>query len=34
MGASIGEARQRAYRAVRCISWPGMHYRDDIALRV
>ena len=34
MGTTIGEARERAYRAVRCISWPGMHYRDDIALRV
>ena len=34
LGATIGEARERAYRAVRCISWPGMHYRDDIALRV
>jgi phosphoribosylamine---glycine ligase len=34
MGATIGEARERAYRAVRCISWPGMHYRDDIAARV
>jgi phosphoribosylamine--glycine ligase len=33
-GATIGDARDRAYRAVRCISWPGMHYRDDIALRV
>ncbi|HUP75071.1 MAG TPA: phosphoribosylamine--glycine ligase [Acidimicrobiales bacterium] len=34
MGATIGEARERAYRAVRCISWPGMHYRADIAARV
>ena len=34
VGATIGEARERAYRAVRCISWPGMHYRDDIALHV
>lgn len=32
LGATIGDARARAYRAVRCISWPGMHYRDDIAL--
>ena len=31
LGATIGEARDRAYRAVRCISWPGMHHRDDIA---
>jgi phosphoribosylamine--glycine ligase len=34
MGATVGEARERAYRAVRGISWPGMHYRDDIAARV
>ena len=34
MGATIGEARERAYRAVRCISCPGMHYSDDIAARV
>ena len=34
LGATIGEARERAYRAVRVISWPGMHCRDDIALRV
>ena len=33
-GATIAEARERAYRAVRAISWPGMHCRDDIALRV
>jgi phosphoribosylamine--glycine ligase len=34
LGANIGDARDRAYRAVRCISWPGMHYREDIALDV
>jgi phosphoribosylamine--glycine ligase len=34
LGATIGEARERAYRAVRCISWPGMHHRDDIAAAV
>ena len=34
LGANIGDARERAYRAVRCISWPGTHYRDDIALDV
>ncbi|MEO5841805.1 MAG: phosphoribosylamine--glycine ligase [Acidimicrobiales bacterium] len=33
-GATIGAARERAYRAVRAISWPGMHYRDDIAARI
>jgi phosphoribosylamine---glycine ligase len=31
LGATIGDARERAYRAVRCISWPGMHHREDIA---
>ena len=28
---SIDEARARAYAAVDTISWPGMHYRTDIA---
>jgi phosphoribosylamine--glycine ligase len=28
---SIREARDRAYQALACISWPGMHYRHDIA---
>ena len=32
LGATLAVARDRAYRAVRAISWPGMHYRDDIAL--
>ncbi|MGA2035967.1 MAG: phosphoribosylamine--glycine ligase [Acidimicrobiales bacterium] len=31
LGSSIYEARERAYLAVRDISWPGMHHRTDIA---
>lgn len=31
-GATIAEARDRAYDAVDRISWPGMHHRTDIAL--
>ena len=31
LGPSIREARERAYRAICDISWPGMHYRTDIA---
>lgn len=30
-GRSISEARERAYRAAKDISWPGMQYRSDIA---
>ena len=30
-GASLGEARDRAYRAVAHIDFPGAHYRRDIA---
>jgi phosphoribosylamine--glycine ligase len=30
-GASVDVARDAAYRAVSQISWPGMHYRRDIA---
>lgn len=30
-GATIAEARNRAYEAVAAISWPGMQYRTDIA---
>jgi phosphoribosylamine--glycine ligase len=30
-GATIAEARQRAYSAVDRIRWPGMHHRSDIA---
>jgi phosphoribosylamine--glycine ligase len=31
--ASLGEARERAYRAVSRIRFQGMHYRRDIAAR-
>ncbi|HLF99276.1 MAG TPA: phosphoribosylamine--glycine ligase [Acidimicrobiia bacterium] len=31
LAPSIGEARQRAYDAIRRISWDGMHHRTDIA---
>jgi phosphoribosylamine--glycine ligase len=30
---TLREARDRAYEALGCISWPGMHYRTDIAGR-
>ena len=30
-GATIAAARQTAYDAVACLSWPGMHHRNDIA---
>jgi phosphoribosylamine--glycine ligase len=32
-GADVGAARDRAYRAAACITWPGLHYRRDIAAR-
>ncbi len=32
-GADVRDARDRAYAAVGDISWPGMHYRRDIAAR-
>jgi phosphoribosylamine---glycine ligase len=32
VGETIFEARGRAYAAVSCIRWPGMHHRSDIAL--
>lgn len=31
LGTTLAEARQRAYRAVACLSWPGMQCRADIA---
>jgi phosphoribosylamine--glycine ligase len=31
-GPSLADARARAYEAVDHISWPGMHFRRDIAL--
>jgi phosphoribosylamine--glycine ligase len=30
---SVADARARAYEAVSRISWPGMHYRRDIAAK-
>ena len=30
-GPDLATARSRAYEAVGCISWPGMHHRNDIA---
>ena len=30
-GATVAAARRHAYAAVGCVSWPGMHYRSDIA---
>jgi phosphoribosylamine---glycine ligase len=32
-GANLADARQRAYEAAAKISWPGVHYRRDIAGR-
>ncbi len=32
-GATVGEAQKRAYAAVSCIHFDGMHYRRDIANR-
>jgi phosphoribosylamine---glycine ligase len=31
IGSDIAQARDRAYRAAALISWPGLHYRRDIA---
>jgi phosphoribosylamine---glycine ligase len=33
LGESVAEARERAYRAVGRIKFPGVQYRHDIALR-
>ncbi len=32
VGATVDEARARAYEAVGRLHWPGMHHRHDIAL--
>ncbi|MDZ7734392.1 MAG: phosphoribosylamine--glycine ligase [Acidimicrobiia bacterium] len=32
-GASVGGARELAYRGLAGLSWPGMQYRTDIAAR-
>jgi phosphoribosylamine---glycine ligase len=29
--ATVVDARHHAYAAAGCVSWPGMHYRSDIA---
>jgi phosphoribosylamine--glycine ligase len=34
LGATLAEARQRAYKAVHLISWPGLQFRSDIAALV
>ena len=34
LGATINEARRRAYEAVEKIAWPGVQYRRDIAAAV
>jgi phosphoribosylamine--glycine ligase len=31
VGPDIAVARDRAYEAAALISWPGLHYRRDIA---
>ncbi len=31
LGEDLDQARRRAYRAAGEVSWPGMHYRGDIA---
>lgn len=33
VGTSVAEARERAYRAVERIQFPGVQYRRDVALR-
>ena len=30
-GPDLATARRRAYEGVACVSWPGMHHRNDIA---
>jgi phosphoribosylamine--glycine ligase len=31
LGPTIEEARARAYRGVGAVTWPGAHFRTDIA---
>ena len=31
LGATLVQARERAYRAASAVHWPGVHYRRDIA---
>ncbi|MCS7271492.1 MAG: phosphoribosylamine--glycine ligase, partial [Gemmataceae bacterium] len=33
LGDDLRHARERAYQAVRCIHFSGMHYRTDIGLK-
>lgn len=33
LGADLATARERAYKAIDCIDWPGGFYRRDIAWR-
>jgi len=33
-GRDVSEARDRVYRAISLISWPGEHHRTDIACKV
>ncbi|HMN02620.1 MAG TPA: phosphoribosylamine--glycine ligase [Geobacter anodireducens] len=33
LGATVGEAIDRAYRGVQAISWDGVHYRTDIGAK-
>lgn len=33
-GATVAEARERAYAGLACVSWPGMQHRGDIAAQV
>jgi phosphoribosylamine--glycine ligase len=33
LGETVSEAITRAYRAVGCINWKGLHYRKDIGLK-
>jgi phosphoribosylamine--glycine ligase len=32
-GANLDEARERAYAGIARVSWPGMHFRQDIGMR-
>jgi phosphoribosylamine---glycine ligase len=33
LGGSLADARDRVYRAASTVSWPGIHWRSDIAAR-
>jgi phosphoribosylamine--glycine ligase len=34
LGATIGDARERAYAAAERIDWPGRYFRRDVAAGV